>query len=208
MAELTQREKKDAIKRLEGAVDIMTDMAHIRRNSHSRGKPYRMEISPALVKDAIEAFNLFDKDNDHGLDLEELAKVFQAVGQHPTVPVLEDIIQKYDLNKSGRLEREEFENMITTFMKPIEEIELELKDAFRVFDRDGDGFIDREELEKVLKKYGEPLKRRQSIELIELMDKDKDGKVDVDDFVKFLSEVDRPDYFKKNYPSSTVEKYT
>ena len=46
--------------------------------------------------------------------------------------------------ESGRLEREEFETMIANFMKPKEEIELELKDAFRVFDRDGDGFIDRE----------------------------------------------------------------
>lgn len=201
MAELTQREKKDAIKRLEDAVDIMTDMAHIRRNSHTHGKTQRMEISPALVQEAIEAFNLFDKDNDHGLDLEELATVFRAVGQHPTVPELEDIIQKYDLNKSGRLEREEFENMISYYTKPIEEIELELKDAFRVFDRDGDGFIDREELEKVLKKYGEPLTRRQSRELIALMDKDNNGKVDVNDFVKFVSEVDRPDYFRKNYPS-------
>lgn len=201
MAELTQREKKDAIKRLEDAVDIMTDMAHIRRNSHTHGKQHRMEISPALVQEAIEAFNLFDKDNDHGLDLEELATVFRAVGQRPTVPELEDIIQKYDLNKSGRLEREEFENMISYYTKPIEEIELELKDAFRVFDRDGDGFIDREELEKVLKKYGEPLTRRQSRELIALMDKDNNGKVDVDDFVKFVSEVDRPDYFRKNYPS-------
>ena len=48
------------------------------------------------------------------------------------------------VSESGRLEREEFETMIANFMKPKEEIELELKDAFRVFDRDGDGFIDRE----------------------------------------------------------------
>lgn len=200
MEELSQRERRDAIKRLEDAVDIMTDMAHIRRNSHAHGKPHMMEISPALIQEAIEAFNLFDKDNDHGLDLDELATVFKAMGQRPSVPVLEDIIQKFDLNKSGRLEREEFENMIATFMKPKEELELELKDAFRVFDRDGNGFIDREELEKVLKKYGEPLTRRQSRDLLELMDKDKNGKVDVEDFVKFVSEVDRPDYFRKNYP--------
>ena len=36
------------------------------------------------------------------------------------------------------------------------------------------------ELEKVLKKYGEPVTRRQSRGLLELMDKDQNGKVDVD----------------------------
>lgn len=205
MAELSQREQKDAIKRLEDAVDIMTDMSHIRRDSHSHGKTHRMEISPALVQEAIEAFNLFDKDNDRGLDLDELFTVFKAMGQRPPVQELENILETYDVNKSGRLEREEFETMIANFMKPKEEIELELKDVFRVFDRDGDGFIDREELEKVLKKYGEPVTRRQSRGLIELMDKDENGKVDVNDFVKFVSEVDDPNYFKKHYPSKKDE---
>lgn len=205
MAELSQREQKDAIKRLEDAVDIMTDMAYIRRNSHSHGKTHRMEISPALIQEAMEAFNLFDKDNDRGLDLDELCTVFKALGQRPSVPEVEDILETYDVNKSGRLEREEFETMIANFMKPKEEIELELKDAFRVFDRDGDGFIDREELEKVLKKYGEPVTRRQSRGLLELMDKDQNGKVDVDDFVKFVSEVDDPNYFKTHFPSKTDE---
>ena len=52
------------------------------------------------------------------------------------------------ITESGRLEREEFETMIANYIKPKEEIELELKDAFRVFDRNGDGFIDREGIEK------------------------------------------------------------
>ena len=34
--------------------------------------------------------------------------------------------------------------MIVSYMKPKEEVEEELKDAFRVFDRDGNGFIEKE----------------------------------------------------------------
>ena len=61
----------------------------------------------------------------------------------------------YIFPESGRLEREEFENMISYYTKPIEEIELELKDAFRVFDRDGDGFIDREGIALMIDFYSD-----------------------------------------------------
>ena len=45
--------------------------------------------------------------------------------------------------------------MISYYTKPIEEIELELKDAFRVFDRDGDGFIDREGIAPMIDYYSD-----------------------------------------------------
>ncbi|WAR16357.1 CML8-like protein [Mya arenaria] len=143
---------EDAVRRLEDAVDIMTDMAHIRRNSRTKDDDGHMIISPTLVKD------------------------------------------------NGRLERDEFEQMVQSYMKPMWQVKEELKDAFRIFDKDGNGLIDTSELENVLKKYGEPLTHRQSKELISLMDKNRDGRVDMDDFVKFLCEVDEPHYFQKHYP--------
>lgn len=163
-----------------------------------------MELSPALVKEAIEGFNLFDKTKNNGLDIDELGKVFRALGQNPSDAELRNIMKKHDINANGLLDREEFEKMILSYMKPQWKIEQELKDAFRIFDRDGSGTINADELEYVLKRFGEPLTHRQSKELISLMDKNDDGKVDVHDFVKFLCEVDQPDFFKKNYPGTSL----
>ncbi|XP_052765503.1 calmodulin-A-like [Mya arenaria] len=191
---------EDAVRRLEDAVDIMTDMAHIRRNSRTKDDDGHMIISPTLVKEAIEGFNLFDRDGNAGLDISELATVFRALGQNPTDAELRDILKKFDINHNGRLERDEFEQMVQSYMKPMWQVKEELKDAFRIFDKDGNGLIDTSELENVLKKYGEPLTHRQSKELISLMDKNRDGRVDMDDFVKFLCEVDEPHYFQKHYP--------
>ena len=51
-----------------------------------------------LVSEAIEAFNLFDKDNDKGLDIDEVATVFKAVGQHPDGFELMRIMDVFDVN--------------------------------------------------------------------------------------------------------------
>ena len=55
-------------------------------------------VSSSPFSEAIEAFNLFDKDNDRGLDLDELSTVFKAMGQQPPVQELENILETYDVN--------------------------------------------------------------------------------------------------------------
>ncbi|XP_052249668.1 calmodulin-A-like [Dreissena polymorpha] len=158
------------------------------------------EISPTLVQEVIEGFSLFDKHNQNGLDIHELATVFRALGQNPTDAELHEIMRNYDVNRDGVIQKEDFEQMILSYMKPMVQVQEELRDAFRIFDKDGSGFIDKTELESVLKKYGEPLTHHESKELIDLMDKNGDGKVDMDEFVNFLCEVDRPNFFLTHYP--------
>ncbi|XP_060562341.1 calmodulin-A-like [Ruditapes philippinarum] len=158
------------------------------------------------MSEAIEAFDLFDRDDSHGLDIDQLARVFRAVGQNPSDAELREIMKKHDLDGNGVLDQDEFQKMIVSYMKPMWQVQEELKDAFRIFDKDGNGQIDKTELEHVLKKYGEPLTHRQSKELIALMDKNGDGQVDMDDFVKFLCEVDQPDFFRTHYPNNARRK--
>ena len=55
-------------------------------------------IFPSIISEAIEAFNLFDKDNDRGLDIDELFAVFKALGQRPPIQELENILETYDVN--------------------------------------------------------------------------------------------------------------
>ncbi|XP_045182250.1 uncharacterized protein LOC123540974 isoform X2 [Mercenaria mercenaria] len=152
---LRELEEEDAIRRLEDVVDTMTDMAHIRRNSRTKDE-HQMEISPALVKEAIEAFNLFDRKGRHGLDIDGLAHVFRAVGQNPSDAELREIMKNFDLDDNGLLNQEEFEKMIVTYMKPMWQVREELKDAFRIFDRTGKGEINKTDFVDFLCEVDQP----------------------------------------------------
>lgn len=52
-----------------------------------------------FITEAIEAFNLFDRDDNNGIDIDELARVFRAVGQNPSDSELREIMKKHDLNR-------------------------------------------------------------------------------------------------------------
>lgn len=53
----------------------------------------------------------------------------------------------------------------------------------RVFDRDGNGFISTEELHYVVTTFGETLTDKEAEELIAMFDKNKDGKLEYEEFV-------------------------
>lgn len=64
----------------------------------------------------------------------------------------------------------------------------EVREAFDVFDGNRDGFIDAEELQKVLCALGlkEGLEMENCRRMIGVGDEDGDGKIDFDEFVKFM----------------------
>ena len=64
-------------------------------------KASKLRVNTLLtISEAIEAFTLFDKDNDQGLDIDEVATVFRAVGQRPNGFVLTDIMDRFDVNST------------------------------------------------------------------------------------------------------------
>lgn len=64
----------------------------------------------------------------------------------------------------------------------------EVKEAFDVFDNNRDGFIDEKELQKVLCALGlkEGLEMEKCRRMIGAFDEDGDGRIDFDEFVKFM----------------------
>ena len=56
-----------------------------------------------------------------------------------------------------------------------------------MFDMDGNGTIDRDELRNVMKQLGEKLSEEDIEEMIQEADKNGDGLIDYDEFVKYMT---------------------
>nr|GMD80252.1 calmodulin-like protein 11 [Ipomoea batatas] len=87
-----------------------------------------------------EAFNLFDKDGDGCITVEELATVIRSLDQNPSEEELQDMINEVDADGNGTIEFTEFLNLMAKKMKETD-AEEELKEAFKVFDKDQNGYI-------------------------------------------------------------------
>ena len=62
-------------------------------------------------------------------------------------------------------------------------------EAFRIFDEDGSGSLDVNELREAVKKYGTGTCTEEDLEaIVQQMDKDGDGTIDLDEFVKVMSD--------------------
>ena len=60
------------------------------------------------------------------------------------------------------------------------------REAFKIFDRNRDGFIDMKELKKVTAMLGTMLSQEEIEEFMAEADKDGNGKIDYEEFVKML----------------------
>ena len=136
-----------------------------------------------------EAFNLFDKDHDGTITLEELSGVLQALGIKPVADELQIMMNSVDLDQNGVIDFGEFCELMRTHLyaegdEPNEDDEL--TEAFRVFDTNGDGYISEEELKQALLNLGEQLTGSELKDMIKAADKDGNGKIDYAEFVAMM----------------------
>ncbi|PHT38976.1 Calmodulin-3 [Capsicum baccatum] len=132
-----------------------------------------------------EAFNLFDKDGDGCISVEELATVIRSLDQNPTEEELQEMINEVDVDGNGTIEFTEFLNLMAKKIKEIDG-EEELKEAFKVFDKDQNGYISATELRHVMINLGEKLTDEEVEQMIREADLDGDGQVNFDEFVKMM----------------------
>merc|ERR1711990_117980 len=132
-----------------------------------------------------EAFDEFDKDKSGTISPEELLGVLRAMGQNPTEDELLNLVLEVDIDGNGTIEFEEFLTMMKKKASEADE-ESDLREAFKIFDRDKDGFISMKELKKVCSMLGTMLTKEELDEFMAEADKDGNGKLDYDEFVKML----------------------
>jgi len=143
-------------------------------------------LNEELVLEFREAFRLFDNDGDGTINSKELGVVMRSMGQNPTESELLEMINEVDVDGNGIIDFPEFLAMMAKKLRGMD-TEGELRASFRVFDRDGNGSISAAELRHVVTNLGEKLTDEECDEMICDADKDGDGSIDYEEFVKMMT---------------------
>ena len=80
---------------------------------------------------------------------------------------------------NGYLDYNEYISFLKPYLKDQKEIEQEMRDAFKAFKK-GSGVLNMKQLRLALTSIGETLTQEETEELFDMMDKNKDGVIDVD----------------------------
>ena len=95
------------------------------------------------------------------------------------------MIREIDTDKNDSIDFNEFLQLMRKRMRDTD-TEEELVEAFKVFDRDGNGLISAVELKTVMKQIGENLSDSDIAEIIKSGDKDNDGFLNYDEFIRMM----------------------
>ncbi|KAL6896623.1 hypothetical protein ACP4OV_007195 [Aristida adscensionis] len=146
-------------------------------------------------------FDLFDRNGDGEITVDELAQALDALGLDADRGSLAATVGAYVPEGAAGLRFEDFDSLHRALgdaffgslagdgaaedggSKKADD-EEEMREAFKVFDVDGDGFISAAELQEVLKKLGLPEASSMANvrEMICNVDRDSDGRVDFSEF--------------------------
>nr|AKU19653.1 calcium binding protein [Oxytropis ochrocephala] len=138
-------------------------------------------------------FDLFDKNGDSLITVDEISQALHLLGLEAEVKELETMIKSYIKPGNKGLVYEDFvslhESLGETYFGVVEEEDetrhdTDLLEAFKVFDEDGDGYISANELQVVLGKLGlvEGNLMDNVQRMIVSVDTNHDGRVDFYEF--------------------------
>lgn len=149
-----------------------------------------MALTEEQLAELGEAFDLFDRDGDGAIGLEELSNVLALLGQDAQHDELQALLASADRDNNGVIDRQEFvslmaKHLYTEETRPTDQQELAA--AFRVFDSDGDGLIGPEELKAALLGMGERVGEEEIRLMIQAGDKNGDGRIDFAEFCDLLT---------------------
>lgn len=147
------------------------------------------EFSVAQVAEFRKVFDSFDRNGDESIGVEELGSVLRALGYSPSESDIEKVLSRFDADASGDLSFDEYLALMAVW---VEEDETQILEAFKVFDKSGDGFVSISELKRALCRFGEKFTDDEAEEFFELIDANRDGIINYEEFVKYmLSELNR-----------------
>ena len=109
----------------------------------------------------------------------------RALGFEPKKEEIKKMISDIDKDGNGNIDFNEFLEMMTAKMSERDSREEILK-AFRLFDDDETGKITLKNLKRVAKEIGENMTEEELMEMIEEADRDGDGEIDQDEFLRIM----------------------
>uniref|UniRef100_A0A8C4QGY1 Centrin, EF-hand protein, 2 n=1 Tax=Eptatretus burgeri TaxID=7764 RepID=A0A8C4QGY1_EPTBU len=114
-----------------------------------------------------------------------LQVAMRALGFEPKKEEIKKMISEFDKDGSGKINFNDFVAMMTQKMTEKDSREEILK-AFRLFDDDSTGKISFKNLKRVAKELGENLTDEELQEMIDEADRDGDGEVNEEEFLRIM----------------------
>ncbi|XP_068438016.1 uncharacterized protein cetn4 [Clinocottus analis] len=145
----------------------------------------KIELTEEQRQEIKEAFDLFDTDGNGTIDVKELKVAMRALGFEPKKEEIRKMIVDFDKEVSGTIGFIDFLSMMTSKMSEKDSTE-EIMKAFRLFDDDGTGKISFKNLKRVAKELGENLTDDELKEMIDEADRDGDGEVNEQEFLRIM----------------------
>jgi len=163
-------------------VKLMEDRLNINKHAYKIIKE-ELKLNEEQIAEVKEAFALYDKNGDGNITTKALISVMRSLGKNPTEDQTEDLINEVDLDGNGLIDFIEFLEMVAKMTQDVDET---IKEAFYIFDADGSGSISTDEFREVMTSQGAMLSSSECNEIISEADRDGDGEIDLEEFVKLL----------------------
>lgn len=145
----------------------------------------KFELSEEQKSDIKEAFDLFDTEGTGKIDVKELKVAIRALGFEPKKEEIKKMIADIDKENTGKLSFDDFLSLMSIKMAEKDSKE-EIMKAFRLFDDDETGKISFKNLKRVAKELGENLTDEELQEMIDEADRDGDGEINQDEFLRIM----------------------
>lgn len=145
----------------------------------------RTELTEEQRNEIKEAFDLFDTDGSGSIDSKELKVAMRALGFEPRKEEIKRMISEVYKDGSGTIEYPEFEEMMAVKIAERDPREEIIK-AFKLFDEEGTGKISFKNLKRVARDLGETLSDEEIQEMIDEADRDGDGEVSLEEFIRVM----------------------
>ncbi|NWX30574.1 CETN1 protein, partial [Notiomystis cincta] len=153
-------------------------------SQRTKGSP-RLQEPEEQQREIREAFGLFDTDGSGSIDVRELKVAMRALGFEPKKEEIKKMISDIDKEGTGKISFNDF--LAVMSQKMIEkDPEEEILKAFKFFDDDKTGKISFQNLKRVAKELGENLTDEELQEMIDEADRDGDGEVSQEEFLRIM----------------------
>ncbi|TFJ88629.1 hypothetical protein NSK_000198 [Nannochloropsis salina CCMP1776] len=144
-----------------------------------------VQLTEEQRQEIKEAFELFDTEGTGRIDSKELRVAMRALGFEPKKEEVMRLAAAADDDNSGTITYKKFVEMMTAKMGEKDGRE-EMVKAFRLFDAGEKGAISFQDLRRVARELGESITDEELQEMIDEADRDGDGLVSEEDFMRIM----------------------
>ena len=143
-----------------------------------------LKLAPDTLSGFKKVFDALDKDESGTLTKDEIKLAAKELGRGTlSDQQLTDVFDAVDENKNGALDFDEF---IKTFARMTQVLLGSMAAAFQALDTDGNGYVTKDEIKITLQEFGQKCSDEKVNHMLEGVDKDGDGKINIVEFMSFM----------------------